>query len=704
MKTTKTQFAVLCAMLCSLMFSQPLPAEESYERFTVRNWTYRDGTEATGKLITVTGPTATLKLDGEGTVRVPLEKLSVKDLNWIYEYHKRKKLLSFLPPEYRKPQKEVVTKSEPETSPPAKSVPTQPAADSSPAQPATESMSAETAKSSVEEESFKPFTVREFTLKDGTRHTAKLLSVGPLGKATLLKDAGGSVQVSLDDLSEKDVAWIIGYHQHNNLMSLLPESLKAKAAELGAKIGSTDTPAKMAAAAERGNTTQGDDDPDVEKADTEIDPKLVAALNDYRVWTDKQEKKSEAKFIGINGREAVFLGKPSGLINVHIGTLIPEDLQLLRDALKMHGRFDEIPLAYREDPDPKLSPTRLKLFMRLNYQRKWTDLSGNSIAASYVKMEEGNVTLLITKSGVVQDFPYENFSPEDQIYVQERLKKEIPGNFFPETTEVILTPEEREKEFHVFTDLNKRKLKGKFVRLAYGDSVAVLNTGKKEELFIAEFFSDSDLSLIKPRKQKQTDQLAMNEGGNSGLPGGVPGRMGLPGGIPGRMGMPGGMNPGMGGRNMTAEPQSPALQEAQQKAREMQQMNQMSANSGLNARNSRDDSFPDFNSNPAPAAPAFQLPKYEHQCPICNESHTSSSIMFTSCPHCGVKAGDKVYQCMDCDRKFTAEGQGARAPCPHCNSGISSINGFRLGKGIRGIVTLVLVVCGFIAGGLKLRG
>lgn len=175
MKTTKTQFAVLCAMLCSLMFSQPLPAEESYERFTVRNWTYRDGTEATGKLITVTGPTATLKLDGEGTVRVPLEKLSVKDLNWIYEYHKRKKLLSFLPPEYRKPQKEVVTKSEPETSPSAKSVPTQPAADSSPAQPATESMSAETARSSVEKESFKPFTVREFTLKDGTRHTAKLL-------------------------------------------------------------------------------------------------------------------------------------------------------------------------------------------------------------------------------------------------------------------------------------------------------------------------------------------------------------------------------------------------------------------------------------------------------------------------------------------------------------------------------------------------
>ena len=105
MKTSKTQFAVLCAMLYSLVLSQTLSAEESYERFTVRNWTYRDGTEATGKLITITGPTATLKLEGEGTVRVPLEKLSAKDLNWIYEYHKRKKLLSFCHPNIENPRK-----------------------------------------------------------------------------------------------------------------------------------------------------------------------------------------------------------------------------------------------------------------------------------------------------------------------------------------------------------------------------------------------------------------------------------------------------------------------------------------------------------------------------------------------------------------------------------------------------------------------
>lgn len=680
-------------MLCSLIVSQPLSAEESYERFAVRSWTYRDGTEATGKLITVTGPTATLSLDGQGTVRVPLEKLSVKDLNWIYEYHKRKKLLSFLPPEYRKPQTEVVTKDEPDTAPTAEPAPAQPAAEPSPTKSAAESMPAETEKNVAEKESYKPFTLREFVLKDGPRYSAKLLSVSPQGKVTLLKDGGGSIQVALDDLIEKDVEWIIRYHSHNNLVSLLPEDLKAKAAELGAKAEPADVPAKMEAGSEMKDVTRlakADEDADIEKADTEIDPKLVAALDDYRVWTDKQGQKSEVKFTRINGREVVFVGKLTGFINVHIGKLIPEDLQLLRDALKMHGRFDEIPLAYREDPDPNLSPTRLKQFMRLNYQRKWTDLSGNSVAASYVKMEDGNVTLLITKTGMIQEFPYQNFSAEDQIYVQERLGKEIPGNFFPEVTEVTLTPEEREKGFYVFTDLNQRKLKGKFVRLAYGESVTVLNTGKKEELFITEFFSAPDMSLIKPHRQKQTDQLAMNAGGNPGFPG----QMGMRGGNPFPNNFPD-SNPGM---NMPAEP------------------------SGMNS-------------------PDIPVMKYELRCSFCDKTHVSESPFMKQCPHCGGKSGEMIYKCSKCGQKFRSQGGGLTAPCPHCNQGrqqqvaannnrspfpASSSNGwsnnsdssnegagssarsggsaYRSGRAMGKVFAWILMFVGFIAGAMKLRG
>ena len=119
----------------------------------------------------------------------------------------------------------------------------------------------------------------------------------------------------------------------------------------------------------------------------------------------------------------------------------------------------------------------------------------------------------------------------------------------------------------------------------------------------------------------------------------------------------------------------------------------MAANSGMNARNSPDDSFPDFNPNPVPAAPSIDLPMFEHQCPICNESHTSGSVMFTSCPHCGVKAGDKVYKCVNCKRKFTAEGQGAKAPCPHCNSGFLGNMNLSLA------VIKLLIVCVLAAGG-----
>ncbi|MCA9015341.1 MAG: hypothetical protein KDA77_08405, partial [Planctomycetaceae bacterium] len=627
----------------------------------------------------------------------------------------RKKQLSFLPPEYRKPQAEVPeVKPQPEPSQPAKTAPEKAQPEKSlPAEPKTE-------------ESYKPFTVREWTLKDGKKHQAKFLSLSQ-NKAILREEPANLLQVPLDQLSQKDLDWVIEYHRRNKMLALLPKEyqgagadnppagvppIKLPTATITPNLPGTpgEDPLKMAQEKaksqlekhqeemrEKATTLAKDDDPDVIKADTEIDPALVAALRDFRVWSDKKGQKSEARFIRIDGLEVMFVARTGGFVRVHLGTLIEEDLQLLREVLKMHGRFDEMPLVYREPLDPNLPTTKLKQILRVNNHRKWTDLSGNSVGASYVKMKDGSVTLLITQTGTTQEFPYLNFSPEDQEYVQERLKKEIPGNFFPaqaDGTDLSLTPEEREKEFRIWTDRSKRQLKGKFVRLAYGDSVAVINTGKKEELFITEFFSDQDLSLIKPRKQKQTDQLAMN--------GNAEGNPGIPGRIPGQMGIPGGMNQGVRGQFPGAMPGSNAFPPTRNPSQEMPgQMNQDQAN--MNA---------EMNSRMSPGAmlPEQQLPntnipslQYEHQCPMCNARHTTSSPLFSSCPSCGVSAGDKIYRCMKCSKTFTAKGQGDTAPCPHCNSGISGLNGFRIGKGIRGIVTLVLIIAGFIFGGMKLR-
>jgi len=614
-------------MVCSLFISNPLLAEESYERFTERTWTYRDGTQATGKLIIVSGPEVTLKLEGKGTVRVPLEKLSVKDLNWIYEYHKRKKQLSFLPPQYRKPQSETPeSKPEAETPKPAEM-------ESKPDQPEKNMTAAE----QQTDESYKPFTVRKWTLKDGTSHQAKLLSVSGQ-KVHILKDSGLGLQIELDKLSEQDVNWVVEYYRRNNLLSRLPAEYRDRAAkdlpatesmvkpsvipmipdlpkEVADKIAEQKAQMQAMAAAAKAKAAEGDD-PDVVKANTEIDPILVAVLRDYRVWTDKKGQKSEAIFSRIDGREALFATRTAGFARVPIGTLIDEDLQLLRDTLKMHGRFDEMPLVYREPLDPNLTPIKLKQILRVNDHRKWTDLIGNSVGASYIKMEDGKVFLLITKTSAIQEFPYANFTAEDQEYVQERLKKEIPGNFFPagvEGVELSLTPEEREKEFRIWTDRSNRQLKGKFDRLAYGNSVAVINTGKKEELFITEFFSDQDLSLIKPRKQKQTDQLAMN--GNSN---------------------PGGMNRGIPGQF-----------------------------SGAMAGNS-----PFSNQNPNTAmTDDLHFKKRTFTCPLCNKSHQSESLFFSQCPHCGLKDTDTIYKCENCSRTFKTDFyQGHTAPCPYCNN------------------------------------
>jgi len=232
-----------------------------------------------------------------------------------------------------------------------------------------------TAAESETDQLYKPFIVREWTLKNGVKHQAKLLSVSQ-EKAMLLDDSGQGLQIQLDQLSDQDLAWVIEYYRRNHLLDRLPAKYRDRSTKT---LPVAETTGKPTANPMR------EDDPGVIKADTEIDPALVAALREYRVWSDKKGQKSEAILTLIDGREAIFATRFAGIVRVHIGTLIEEDLQLLRDALKMHGRFDEIPLAYREPPDPDLSPIKLKQLMRVNFHRKWTDLTGNSVGASYVK-------------------------------------------------------------------------------------------------------------------------------------------------------------------------------------------------------------------------------------------------------------------------------------------------------------------------------
>lgn len=666
---TKRKLSVLSCVVCALFLSQTLKTEaeeESYERFTVRTWNFRDGSESKGKLIVVSGSQATLRLDGQGTVRVPLEKLSVKDLNWLYEYHKRRKQLSFLPEEYRKPQTESSVPEKKSDPPAGKEPPPTPVEMKSPVTPETK-MTTVTDKG---EESYKPFTSREWTFKDGSSYKAKFVSINPK-ELQLIKEPAQLVRIPLDQLSEKDMKWLFEYHRRNNLLGLLPREMQDKAQAMAAELGlSRETQTFPPAMAGLGKPAAADDDPNVIKANTEIDPKLKEALNGYRVWTDKKGQKSEARFLSLDGREIRFSARPGtnsgiGMISIPVGTLIDEDLELLREALKMEGRIDELPLAYREPLDPNLSPRKLKQLLRVNFHRKWTDISGNSVAASYVKMKDGMVTLLITQSGTTQEFPYDKFSPEDQEYVQERLKKEVAGNFFPENADTMLTPEEQEKEFRVWTDRKNRQIKGKFVRLAYGDSVAVLNTGTKEELFIAEFFSDPDLSLLKPRKQKQQDQLAMNEGGNPNASGA------------------GAMPPGSG------------LQKAMESARRFQEEQKRKREEEMAARRNQV-SPPASDSAPA-AASQLALDQYEGVCPVCGETVRQSTPFFTSCPHCGAKEGDTIYQCRDCNRKFALSGNtGATARCPHCNNSGGSFTGNLRFWG--GLVKLVIILILFAGG------
>jgi len=421
---------------------------DPYDRSQERVWKDRQG-KAQGKATFsgVLGGNALLKT-GTRIQRVPLAMLSAEDVDWIREVLRREGKLDQLPFAYREKQETAAMET--------------PTADPSSADPSS------TDPAGAGEETYDRFTERVWTDSNGKQVTGSFFSL--FREDAQIKVTGsGVVRVPLANLSAADIDWIREYLRRNNQLQRLPVAYRL----------SPDDPAAM-------------DDPAVVPQ---------AGLRDMRVWTDRKGNRIQARFFSVSGKDLKLTNR--GFKTVPLAQLSRDDLIWLQDALKEEGRLYELPLAFRDPPDESLSELELVRLRRTGYVRKWTLYNGKSFVATYVRMSEGEAQL--HDGSQQRGFPWFDLSNEDQEYIRGRLEREIEGRFFPEQADIVLATDEIDNGWRLWTDLDERQVKGRYVKRDHGLSVAVIETPDGEQGFIYDFLSIADQEYIEAETKRRIE-------------------------------------------------------------------------------------------------------------------------------------------------------------------------------------------------------
>ncbi|WP_197443510.1 hypothetical protein [Maioricimonas rarisocia] len=415
---------------------------DPYDRSQERTWTDRQGRQQKAKFSGVLSGNVLLKVGGR-IQRIPLATLSDEDVDWIREVLRREDKLDQLPFAYRE-KKDTATM-------PATGTDTSPSDATTPA-----------------EESYDRNAERVWTDSNGKQVTGTYFSL--FREDVQIKVTGsGVVRVPLANLSASDIDWVREYLRRNNQLNRLPLAYRL----------SPDDPAAM--------------------QDPEVVPQ--AGLRDERIWTDRKGNKARARFFSISGKDLKLTGR--GFTTLPLAQLSRDDLIWLQDALKEEGRLHEMPLAYRDPPDESLSELELARHRRTGYLRKWTQYNGKSFVATYVRVSDGEVQLY--DGSQQRGFPWYDLSDEDQEYVRARLEREIAGAFFPEKADIVLTTDEIDNGWRLWTDLDERQVKGRYVKRDHGLSVAVLETPDGEQGYIFDFLGEEDREYIDAETKRRIE-------------------------------------------------------------------------------------------------------------------------------------------------------------------------------------------------------
>jgi hypothetical protein len=143
-----------------------------------------------------------------------------------------------------------------------------------------------------------------------------------------------------------------------------------------------------------------------------------------RPWSDTEGHTVEGEFVRVV-KGKVVINISGHMIQVPFGHLIEDDQEYVREQLEAHGLANQLPA--RKKPAPSKDETDAKPAEsdpaandpKPGPQRKWTDIAGRSIEASFVGMENGNVVLRY--KGKRTPYPFDKFSLADRQYVRTEM-------------------------------------------------------------------------------------------------------------------------------------------------------------------------------------------------------------------------------------------------------------------------------------------
>lgn len=445
--------AACVGLLCTQTLAQAPGDDARFDRKQERAWTDRNGNQQTATFAGVLGENLLLKVETQ-TIRMPLEQMSDDDIGWVAEVLRREGRSNQLPAKYRDYQPGDAAAA------PAKPSPMPATADKNETDPPSNATAEAVAPSTTGE----ILEIREWTDRDGQKLKAKFQSV--IADDVLLKPEQGAItRVPIRNLSPVDRRLLRDHFESRGELERLPAEFR--------------NPVDVEAASE------------AQVALSTPDEKLRV----IRTWTDDDGVQIVARFWSVDA-SAVTLQSETGRGTVSLGKLGYDDLIWLQEALREAGRLTELALPYRDPPDKSMSTVELARYRRTGYARKWTSFTGKTMVGQYDRFTQGQVRIFDT-NGTPSESDYVDFSEQDQAYLRERLKREVPGEFFPTEATDDPPPREGSSEIRTWTDLDGKTLNGRFVKLDRSGTVVVLETGAGEKPYIAQFLSVDDQKKIK---------------------------------------------------------------------------------------------------------------------------------------------------------------------------------------------------------------
>ena len=135
---------------------------------------------------------------------------------------------------------------------------------------------------------------------------------------------------------------------------------------------------------------------------------------------------------------------------------------------------------------------------------EWTDLLGNKVSASFVRMKKPGYITLKPATGLEKDFPIVNFSSKDMDYIKQAIQDDLNREVFPPGKGFAITAEQSSKGYRSWKDRKGVTLNGKFV--SRFDRKVTLEVNGATETYPYHGLSTEDQQWITNELRRRADE------------------------------------------------------------------------------------------------------------------------------------------------------------------------------------------------------